>query len=319
VRYQAALHPERWDDTGLRGGSSKLTGTLHEVFDRFMSKKLLRLFPAPTESVALRGLYLGLNLHRRGQPHRPWIYANFLSSLDGRIALEDETGVPYLPKSLTTADDFRLFLELHAQADCLITHGGYLRSLHEGRLGNILQVGDHPLGDDLPAWRASQGLPAQPAIVIASRSLDFPIPQSLLSHGQEVYIATGQDADPAKVQAWERRGFEVIRAGAGAEVNGAVLANRLSSRGYRTLYLIAGPMMLDTMVREGRLSALFQTLSLQLLGGEAFRSMVPGPILGEAGRMRMVSLYHDANAGEGLGQWFARFDLASGEVQGDSV
>ena len=284
-----------------------------------MSKKLLRLFPAPTESVDLRGLYLGLNLHRRGRPHRPWIYANFLSSLDGRIALEDETGVPYLPKSLTTPDDFRLFLELHAQADCLITHGGYLRSLHEGRLGNILQVGAHPLGDDLPAWRASQGLPPQPAIVVASRSLDFPMPKSLLSHGQKVYIATGQGADPLKVKAWEDRGFEVIRAGADAEVNGGVLAERLSLKGYRTLYLIAGPMMLETMVRERCLSTLFQTLSLQLLGGEAFRSMVPGPILGETGRVRMVSLYHDANAGEGLGQWFAQFDFPSVEDQENSV
>jgi riboflavin biosynthesis pyrimidine reductase len=126
-------------------------------------------------------------------------------------------------------------------------------------------------------------------------------------------------ADPLKVKTWEDRGFEVIRAGADAEVNGGVLAERLSLKGYRTLYLIAGPMMLETMVRERRLSTLFQTLSLQLLGGEAFRSMVPGPILGEAGRVRMVSLYHDANAGEGLGQWFAQFDLPSVETQEDSV
>ena len=272
-----------------------------------MPKKLLRLFPAPSEMAPLRGLYLQEKLHLRGKSGHPFVYANFLSSLDGRIALEDETGIPYLPKSLTTEDDFRLFLELHAQADCLVTHGGYLRALHEGRLGNILQVGVHELGSDLPSWRKSQGLAPQPAIVVASASLDFPIPESIQAAGQRLMIATGQEADPDRVRDWEARGYEVIRAGAGREVNGGVLCRCLSERGFNSLYLIAGPLMLETMVREEQLSVLFQTISLQLLGGEAFRSMVPGPILGVQGQTRMSSLYYDEDAGGGVGQWFAQF------------
>ena len=274
-----------------------------------MSKQLLRLFPTPSEMVPLKGLYLQENLHLRGGPGHPFVYANFLSSLDGRIALEDETGVPYLPKSLTTDDDFRLFLELHAQADCLVTHGGYLRALKEGRLGNILQVGVHDLGWDLPSWREAQGLSPQPAIVVASASLDFPVPESIKVSGQRFMIATGQDADPDRVRAFEDQGYEVIRAGAGKEVNGGVLSRSLSERGFNTLYLIAGPLMLETMVREARLSVLFQTISHQLLGGEAFRSMLPGPTLGQRGKVRMSSLYYDPDAGSGVGQWFAQFAL----------
>ena len=276
-----------------------------------MSKQLLRLFPTPSETVPLRGLYLKENLHLRGEPGRPFVYANFLSSLDGRIALEDETGIPYLPKSLTTEDDFRLFLELHAQADCLVTHGGYLRALQEGRLGNILQVGVHELGLDLPAWRQAHGLDPQPAIVVASASLDFPIPESVKASGQRLMIATGQEADVDRVNDWEKMGYEVIRAGAGQEVNGGVLSRCLSERGFNTLYLIAGPLMLETMVREGQLAVLFQTISHQLLGGEAFRSMVPGPTLGNLGRVRMSSLYYDVDAGSGVGQWFAQFALGN--------
>ena len=276
-----------------------------------MSKQLLRLFPTPSETVPLRGLYLKENLHLRGAPGRPFVYANFLSSLDGRIALEDETGIPYLPKSLTTEDDFRLFLELHAQADCLVTHGGYLRALQQGRLGNILQVGVHELGFDLPAWRLAHGLDPQPAIVVASASLDFPIPESVKASGQRLMIATGQEADVDRVNDWEKMGYEVIRAGAGQEVNGGVLSRCLSERGFNTLYLIAGPLMLETMVREGQLAVLFQTISHQLLGGEAFRSMVPGPTLGNLGRVRMSSLYYDVDAGSGVGQWFARFALGN--------
>ncbi|CAL1241406.1 RibD family protein [Candidatus Methylocalor cossyra] len=272
-----------------------------------MTERIFRLYPPPFEAVPLRGLYLGLELHRRGTPERPFVYANFLASLDGRIALEDDSGAPQLPKSLTTPDDFRLFLELECQADCLITHGGYLRSLAAGRLGNILHIGAHPVGRDLVAWRQAAGLPPQPAVVIASASLDFPLPASLRKHGQACFIATGRRADPDKVARWRDRGCEVLFAGPDRQVEGEALTRRLGELGYRTLYLIAGPQMLDTMVRAGRLALLFQTISHQLLGGEAFRTMVPGPLLGAAGQLRLESLYYDPAPPAAVGQWFAQF------------
>lgn len=273
-----------------------------------MSKTLFRLYPPPYEAVSLRGLYLQLALQERGTREQPLVYANFLTSLDGRIALVDATGEPYLPKSLTTPDDFRLFLELECQADCLITHGGYLRALAAEQLGNILQIGAHPLGADLVDWRQAQGLSAQPAVVIASASLDFPMPALLRAHEQPCYIATGETADPARVANWRRQGFEVFFAGRGALVEGAALTRRLAERGYRTLYLIAGPHMLDTMVRESQLALLFQTITHQLTGGKLFRSLVPGAELGAAGHLRMASLYYDPVATNGAGQWFACFE-----------
>lgn len=278
-----------------------------------MPKTLLRLYPPPSETVDLAGLYLRLGLHNRGSPGKPFVYANFLTSLDGRIALEDEAGEPYLPKSLTTPDDFRLFLELQCQADCLITHGGYLRALAKGHLGNILQVGGHELGADLVDWRVRQGLPPQPAVVIASASLDFPFPASLRKHGQTCYIATGEGADPARVGYWRDQGVAVIFAGEGRMVQGAALTRRLAELGLTTLYLIAGPHMLDTMVRESRLSLLFQTITHQLMGGEAFRTLVPGPVLGPFGHLRLASLYYDPVAANGAGQWFAQFECLGHE------
>jgi riboflavin biosynthesis pyrimidine reductase len=274
-------------------------------------KTLSRLYPPPCTDVPLRGLYLQQGLHRLGSREAPFVYANFLASLDGRIALEDRaTGETYLPKSLTTPDDFRLFLELEAQADCLITHGGYLRALQEGRLGNILQVGHQPEHGDLAQWRQAQGLPAQPAVVIASASLDFPMPASLKAHGQTVYIATGQGADPARIADWREQGYEVLQAGAGRLVEGAPLAKALGERGYRSIYLIAGPHMLDTMVRDGQLQRLYQTITHQLMGGEAFRTLVPGPVLGPVGHLVMRALYYDANSHGEAGQWFVQFDNA---------
>jgi riboflavin biosynthesis pyrimidine reductase len=273
-----------------------------------MTKTLFRLYPPPYEEVPLRGLYLQLELHRRGTPEAPFVYANFLTSLDGRIALEDATGEAYLPKTLTTPDDFRLFLELECQADVLITHGGYLRSLEAGRLGNILQIGTHEAGHDLAGWRIRQGLTPQPAVVVASASLDFPMPASLRAHGQDCYIATGERANPERVAYWRAQGYEVIFAGAGNLVDGDALVRRLGERGFKTLYLIAGPHMLDTMVRTGRLSRLFQTITHQLMGGESFRTLLPGPELGPFGHLGLVSLYYDPTSPAGAGQWFAQFE-----------
>ena len=135
------------------------------------------------------------------------MFANFLSSLDGRIALEDVSlGTPYIPKHITTASGFRLFMELHAQADCLITNGGYMRALGEDRLGNILQVRHQ----DLLEWRRNNDLNAQPAVIIASASLNFPMHKSLHEHGQTVYIATGKNADPERIRYWRNLGYPIL-------------------------------------------------------------------------------------------------------------
>lgn len=267
-----------------------------------------RLFPPDGETCGLNGLYLSLRLHRLGSAVRPFVYANFLSSLDGRIALEDDHNrQPYVPRDLTTPSDFRLFLELHAQADCLITHGGYLRALAERRLGNILQVGGHAAGVDLPAWRLTQSLAPQPDIVIASSSLEFPDPAPFIQAGQRVWIATGASGDPARIRGWRDAGYEVLQCGAG-RVEAGPLTATLGALGYRSIYLIAGPEMLETMLRAGCLSWLFLTLSHQLLGGEHFRTKIYGDPLGNKGALRLRTLYLDPGSPQGCGQFFACFE-----------
>jgi riboflavin biosynthesis pyrimidine reductase len=272
------------------------------------SSDLLQLYPPPCGSVSLNRLYLDLNLHRLGTVEQPFVYANFLSSLDGRIALEDsKNGESYLPHQLTTDNDFRLFLELHAQADCLITHGGYLRALATGKLGNILQVGLREGTRDLAEWRLANGLTPQPAIVIASASLDFPLPPSIREYGQKCHIATVNEADPEKVAYWQDQGVDVIFTGQCKQVGGAPLTQALGQRGYKTLYLIAGPQMLDTMLRDRQISRLFHSITHQLLGGGAFRTLTSGAEFGENGYLKLLSLYYDPSSPAHCGQWFSQF------------
>jgi riboflavin biosynthesis pyrimidine reductase len=233
------------------------------------------------------------------------IYGSFVSSLDGRIAVigpERENSNPL--DGLSNPVDFRLFQELHAQADCLITHGGYLRALAQRKLGNMLQV----RAPDLVKWRLRNGLSAQPALIVASSTLRFALDPSIAQHGQPLHIATGRKADRTRIDALHHEGRQIIFAGDDHMVAGAPLAEVLGTLGYRTAYLLAGPKMLDTMLRDAKLSRLYLTLRHRLLGGERFHTMLEGSPLGQAGLLRLKTLYLDANAETPDQQLFAQFE-----------
>ncbi|MFI3157210.1 MAG: dihydrofolate reductase family protein [Methylococcaceae bacterium] len=271
-----------------------------------MQKKLLQLYPDSCEKISTQGLYLAHQLHKLGATEAPFVYANFLSSLDGRIALEDAVqGTTHIPKHITTASDFGLFMELHAQADCIITHGGYMRALAERRLGNILQV----TKQEHIEWRRNNGLEPQPAVIIASASLSFPVHDSIKEHAQAVYIATGRNADPDRIRYWQNLGYPLLFTGEDQMVHGAPLIHALGGLGYRTIYLVAGPQMLDTVIREKQLSRLYLSMTHQLIGGEGFRTLLTGPTLGAVGNLTLEALYYEQGSPPGSGQFFMQFGL----------
>jgi riboflavin biosynthesis pyrimidine reductase len=275
-----------------------------------MPATITELYPDAGTTRTLDGTYLAHDLQALGTSEQPFVYANFVSSLDGRIAVvEADTGESYVLEDLTSGHDWRLFQELQAQADCMVTHGGYLRALAAGKFQDILQVGVTTHALDIGRWRTEHGLTRQPAIAIVSRTLDFPIPPSLEQHEQPVHIITATDAPSDRVAAWRDRGCEVIVGGTGVSVEGAPLIRVLGARGYARLYLLAGPQMLETVLRDGSLSRLYLTLTHQLIGGELFHTLTAGPRLGRAGRLRLHRLYYDAAAPKGTGQWFASFDV----------
>ena len=275
-----------------------------------MAAQILELYPQTGTLRPLEGTYLAHDLRTIGTPEQPFVYANFVSSLDGRIAVvEAHTGESYVLEDLTSSHDWRLFQELQAQADCMVTHGGYLRALAERKFEDILQVGLAKQALDIGRWRDEHGLARQPAIAIVSRTLDFPIPPSLARHEQPVHIITGNDAPADRVAFWREQRCEVVFAGAGGSMEGAPMIHALGERGYSRLYLLAGPQMLETVLRDHSLSRLYLTLTHQLIGGEVFHTLTAGPRLGRAGRLQLHTLYYDPVAPKGTGQWFASFNV----------
>jgi riboflavin biosynthesis pyrimidine reductase len=242
----------------------------------------------------VRGLYLDSQRSLLKPPagiERPLVYANFVTSLDGRIAVGATEADTHVPPSMTTRADWRLFQELQAHADAVITHGAYLRALAHGRLGNILQVGTRADAADLLDWRHAHGMHAQPAVIIASRTLDFELPASLEQHQQRLIILTTEQASTKRVEALREAGIPVSVTSGSGHVPARDLVNAAASLGCRKVYLQSGPVVLGDMLRSGLLARLYLTISAQLIGGNAFHSLVTGDTLGLHGALQMESLH----------------------------
>ena len=104
-------------------------------------KPVVKLYPPPAQELPLEGLYLGHDL--RGQAadrSHPFVYTNYVVSLDGRIAVPraDGTGMA-IPPATSNGRDWRLFQELAVQADVILTSGRYLRDYARGEAQEILE------------------------------------------------------------------------------------------------------------------------------------------------------------------------------------
>ncbi len=277
----------------------------------FQRMSVLRLYPVPYERKPLKGLYLGLNLHRRAQDDDVLIYSSYIASVDGRISLHDaDSGQFSVPGTMTNKRDWRLYQELAAQADVLITSARYFRQLAAGQAQDVLPVGQSRDFADLPDWRHDQGLDAQPAVAIVSNSLDIPVKALDRVHGRDIYVFTTKQADLTREKALKRYGARVIHAGRvdGVDegVDGGVLRHQLAGLGFSSAYMIAGPQVHGMLIKAGALDRLFLTTYCSLLGGNAFHTMLQGELEAPA-RLELESLYLDTN--QNRQQMFAQYAL----------
>lgn len=274
-----------------------------------VDNKVIQLFPSPSQELALKGLYLDHKLRQHGEErNQPFVYANFITSLDGRIAVPraDGSGV-IVPDQTANARDWRLFQELAVQADILITSGRYLRDFAAGIAQDILRVYDDPQLADLRGWRVDNGLAPYPDLAVISGSLDFPIPEVLINEDRSVMVFTVRNVEPKQVQAIESQMGKVIVAGED-RVDGQRFVASLATEGYRTVYSTAGPQVLHLLLSAGVLDRLYLTFAHRVLGGDPFASIVEGPLLDRSADFRLLRLYYDPHALDDLGQLFASFE-----------
>ena len=273
-----------------------------------MDEDILELYPNPGRKHRLCGLYLGQSLvSGSSSGKQPFIYSNFISSLDGRIALPGPGRSSHqVPAAIANARDWRLFQELAAQADLLITTARYFRQLCDQEAQAELPVGSAPEFDDLREWRKVQGLSPQPDIAIFSGSLDIPTTALNRYRDRKIFLITGAAADPEKLAALKDSSpVQVISCGNGAAVDASILKDKLAEHGYQHVYAIGGPSVLHSLVQGKALDRLYHTTAHCLLGGTEFDTFVHGAELNPAVSMPLQAMYLDTRAPKGAGQTLA--------------
>ena len=274
-----------------------------------MRDSIIRLFPLPSQEFPLKGLYLSHNLRENKRDSgESFVYSNYVTSLDGRIAVPHPTKAGMVvPDQITNPRDWRLFQELAVQADILITSGRYLRDYAKGRAQEILRVYDDPQFADLKDWRTERGLSPQPDMAVISGSLDFPVPPALVQGDRNIIVITTSRADPERIKALESQAGKVIIAGEGS-VNGYRLVESLLEMGYRTIYNTTGPKVLHLLLAAGVLDRLYLSFVNRLLGGSPFSSIVEGGLLDPPADFILNTIYLDPHALNGLGQLLTSYN-----------
>lgn len=270
-------------------------------------KQIQQCFPA-LENHRLKGLYLRQDIRAQDAP---FVYTNYITSLDGRIALEHpETGQSKVPGHIANDRDWRLFQELAAQADALIASARYARELAQGTAQDQMPVSAEGEYDDLRQWRREQGLAEQPAFVIVSASLD--IPESVIRGNpqRDIYIATGKGCDADKRDRLQAAGAKFLYVGTGRWVDGKRLIEALTDKGFEYIYAISGPDLLETLLGDQVLNRLYLTQMNRLLGGKAFDTLLDSPVFEPPVDCHLKELYFDPHGKPEVGQMFCVYDLS---------
>jgi riboflavin biosynthesis pyrimidine reductase len=186
----------------------------------------------------------------------PCLYANFVSSLDGVVALPVEGDSGPVISQHSQLDRFVMGV-LRACADAVIVGASTFRkaSGHEWTAQMIYP----PASDDYAALRAQLGLPARPLLVVVSHSGRLDIAQPALA---EALVVTSR-AGEARLKA-AAPGLQILALE--PEVRMHVLLAELHQRGLRHILTEGGPALFAQLVAEDVLDELFLTSSPLLFG-----------------------------------------------------
>ena len=274
---------------------------------------VLPLYPQPGPERPLRGLYLDHGLPTAGR----LIYANFISSLDGRVALPDEHGVFGVPAAIANSRDWWLFQELAVQADAMLVSGRYLRARARGEVQDLFAAFHDSRYEELRRWREAQDLPAWPRVVVLTRAVDFEPPPDI-DASRLLVLSGAAGAASAGARRLRSAGAEVAAAGAEDGIDAHRLRGVLSEAGCARVYAVGGPRVLHLLAAGAALDRLYLTLAPRLLGGERLSTLVEGDVLDPVPALKLRSLYYDQVAhGAGAGQLLACYAAADEGDAGD--
>lgn len=224
----------------------------------------LRSFGLPAALAAAYGGELGIDA--------PRVYANFVTSVDGIVALDGEVESGGIISGHSEADRFVMGL-LRACADAVVVGAGTLR-----KTPNHLWTAERVAPAMAPAFaelRSKLGLAARPLFVLVTASGDVDVTQPALDReALVVTTASGRARLAGRLAASVR-----VAAFEGNRVALAPMLSMLRAQGMRRILSEGGPSLIGDLIAEGALDELFVTRSPLLLGrkdGDGRKTLVEG-------------------------------------------
>ena len=233
-------------------------------------------------------------------PERPTVIANFVSSVDGVVALgpsEPAAGGGEI-SGFSEADRFMMAL-LRGLADVVIVGAGTVRvgTRHRWTAAHLFPA----LAAEFAAWRTELWLSAQPTtiVVTASGNLD-PTHPGLSSPDVPVIVAT-TPAGAARLNARPLPGnMRVEAVGSDDRVPAGAILELVRTTGARLALCEGGPHLFGEMLRARLVDELFLTMAPQVIGRDSYAhrlALVEGTTFGE-GHGRWSKLLSIRRAGD---------------------
>ncbi len=265
-----------------------------------------RLYPSTAPAQPLERLCLKHRLIEQGAPGNPYVYASYIMSANGAIAIPTASGKWARPRTLSDSRDLQFLYELLIQADCFITSGSYLRDLHHGELGDILQLAHLDQFPYLHKYREENHSTPFPNVLAISRSLDFPIPPAVADRTR---LLVPSDTPNEKIEVYSQQGVQVVLSNEPESVSCASIMQQLQDMGARTAYLLCGPRLSGPLMQDGHVRRLYLSWLHRLHG--AHPTLTAGSYLSseEPLNMQLGELYQMEVQANLPGLWIGYFEL----------
>lgn len=240
----------------------------------------------------------------------PRLYANFVASLDGVVAISGEIQSNRMISAHSEADRFVMGL-LRACADAVLVGAGTMLASPR-----TLWTAEHAYPAAAPLYRElrrSRRRPPRPTLAVLSGSGSVDPRHPAFEEGSLVLTS---ERGAARLRGRLPRAATILAVGAEAPVDPAVAVEALRRRGHELILSEGGPTAFGALVAAGLVDELFLTTS-PLLAGRSPGS--PRPALVEhadflPARMVEGELLTLRRAGSHL---FARYRLPGPETPGD--
>jgi riboflavin biosynthesis pyrimidine reductase len=189
----------------------------------------------------------------------PAVYSNFVSSLDGVVALGDALSAGSILSARHPADRFLMGL-LRACADAVVIGAGTLRATpgHLWTPGHVFPE----LAASFAELRERLGRTPEPRLVVVTASGDVDPSHPAVGRGA-TFVTTNEGA--TKIARSVKGPHETISSG-GAHVDLRHAFDVLRDRGNHVILTEGGPHLMGLLIGEGLLDELFVTISPGLAG-----------------------------------------------------